>query len=111
MKLVTLIALASMTATAAPAFADSIVPGSDAAFYAQASAAPQASTTARYGMPRTAGMNAATPSSTGDLVPGSDAAFAGPAPKAENVVHRAPVQPAGAIAPDMVPGSDASFLN
>lgn len=112
MKLVTLIALASMTATAAPAFADSIVPGSDAAFYAQASAAPQASTTVRYGMPRTAGMNAAvTRVSTGDLVPGSDAAFAGPVSKAGNATNRTPVQPAGAIASDMVPGSDASFLN
>ena len=113
MKLVTLLALASMTATAAPAFADSIVPGSDAAFYAQATPAPSTSTTtARYGMPRTATMGAAlTPASDSDLVPGSDAAFAGPAPKAGAVAQHRATQPATTISPDIVPGSDASFLN
>lgn len=110
MKLVTLIALASMAATAAPAFADSIVPGSDAAFYSQATPAPIHSSTSRYGMPRTAATGGAlTTLSDGTLVPGSDAAFEGPAPKAP-VMHKV-VQPAVGIDQDMVPGSDAAFLN
>ncbi|WP_062118197.1 hypothetical protein [Aureimonas sp. AU40] len=110
MKLVTLIALASMAATAAPAFADSIVPGSDAAFYSQATPAHSTTSTTRYGMPHTADLGAAQPGSNSDLVPGSDAAFLSSAPKAAPAQAHA-ARSATSIAPDMVPGSDAAFLN
>lgn len=111
MKIVTLIALASMAAAAAPAFADSIVPGSDAAFYSQATPAPATSSAARYGMPRTAATTGAIASSASDdLVPGSDAAFGVAAPKtAATRVHS--VRSGTGIAPDMVPGSGAAFMN